>query len=261
MSILFGISLLTLSAISVYFRLLTASGSLAALMTGSFVYFSFGWKGIVLLGLFFMTSSLLTKWKKEFKLSQNTVNTEDKKGRNAGQVFANGGVGILAAAGYLWTQDAVWYIIFAGAMATAAADTWASEIGVLSKKKPFHLKEWRYTEPGLSGAVSVLGIMAAISGALFISISFHLLNPFSVLLVFILMTAGFLGNLADSFIGAWFEQRYRCEVCKWETEAAIHCDRKTVRIFGLPWVTNDLVNFISTLIGALLAGGLYLWLL
>jgi uncharacterized protein (TIGR00297 family) len=256
----FVLSILFLCVISVYFRLLTLRGGLGAFLTGLFIYLAFGWRGLVILGIFFLTSSLLTKWKKELKRDPHAIDTEDQQGRTAGQVFANGGAGLVMAMGYLWVSDMIWMIMFAGAFAAATADTWASEVGVLSRKRPFHLKEWRLTEPGLSGAVSLLGTIAAAAGASLIAYVFFLLYPSTEPFLFFIAAAGFLGNLADSFLGAWFEQRYYCEVCKKGTEAVFHCQTKTKKIFGYHWMTNNRVNFLSTIIGAGIAGGLYVWL-
>lgn len=253
-----GIALLCMFAF--IFKLLTLKGSLAAFITGALTFYSFKWQGLVILAIFFLTSSLLTKWKREMKIDYNAEPLEDRKGRTAGQVFANGGTSILAAIAAILLQDPVWLIVFAGALATATADTWASEIGILSKTKPFHLKEWRKVEPGLSGAVTGLGTIAAVLGAAAIGASYYFLYETSTIMgSSIIITAGFLGNVADTLFGAWFEQKFYCQICKTETESKWHCKVKTVEMFGLPWVTNNLVNFSSTIIGALIAGGLYIW--
>ncbi|MFD1358180.1 DUF92 domain-containing protein [Fictibacillus halophilus] len=253
-----GIALLCM--VSFIFKLLTLRGSLAAFLTGALTFYSFQWQGLVILAIFFLTSSLLTKWKREVKEDFNAEPLEDKKGRTAGQVFANGGTSMLAATGAILIPDPVWLIMFAGAFATATADTWASEIGVLSKTKPFHLKEWRKVEAGLSGAVTRLGTIAAVIGAAAIGASYYFLYDTSTFMASgIIIFAGFFGNIADTLFGAWFEQKFYCQICKTETESKWHCKTKTTRIFGLPWATNNLVNFSSTIIGALIAGGLYIW--
>lgn len=250
----------SLCMVSFIFKLLTLRGSLAAFITGALTFYSFQWQGLVILAIFFLTSSLLTKWKREVKIDYNAGPLEDKKGRTAGQVFANGGASILAAIAAIYMPEPVWLIVFAGALATATADTWASEIGILSKTKPFHLKEWRKVEAGLSGAVTGLGTIAAFLGAAAIGASYYFLYETSTFMgSIIIIFAGFFGNIADTLFGAWFEQKFYCQICKTETESKWHCKMKTVKMFGLPWVTNNLVNFSSTIIGALIAGGLYIW--
>jgi uncharacterized protein (TIGR00297 family) len=262
MQTIFIIGILLLSAMSCVFQLLTVKGSIAAFLIGSIIFFAFQWQGIVILGLFFVTSSLLTKWKKDQKHDKQADAPEDKKGRTAGQVFANGGMGFLTAGCQLLMPDPLWLIMFSAAFATCTADTWASEIGVLSKRKPFHLKEWKRVDRGLSGAISILGTVSAFVGACFIGISFYLIyHPTSLIIIWLIILAGFLGNLADTFFGAWFEQKFLCRVCKKETESKVHCHVQSVRVFGYPWVTNNLVNFSSTVVGAMIAGGFYLWII
>jgi uncharacterized protein (TIGR00297 family) len=250
-----------LCILSVHYRFLTIKGSITAFFTGLFIFLSFGWKGLIILGLFFLTSSLLTKWKKEQK-QDGEASEEERNGRTAGQVFANGGVALAAAIIHLFFKDTVWLVVFVSAFAAAMADTWASEIGILSKKQPFHIKEWRKVEKGLSGAVSWLGTFAAIAGAAIIGTSCYFLYQLeSVHLIILIIFAGFIGNMADTFLGAWFEERFYCSVCKTETEAAYHCKTKTVKVYGFSWFTNNIVNFLCTLIGGIIGGGFYLWLI
>ncbi|MBY6035498.1 DUF92 domain-containing protein [Fictibacillus nanhaiensis] len=262
MDAIFFIGILSLCIVSIQNKMLTPDGGIAAFFTGLFIFLSFQWQGLVILGLFFLTSSLLTKWKKNVKRDPDAVNSEYVKGRNARQVFANGGTASLAAAGQLIHPDPVWFIMYAAAFATATADTWASEIGVLSKRRPFHLKEWRKVERGLSGAVSTLGTFAAILGASVIGLSYQLLyEPVALTIIITIITAGFLGNFADTLIGAWLEQKFYCSICKRETEEIVHCHSKTVKIFGYSWATNNFVNFSATIVGALIAGGTYIWII
>lgn len=259
MIILVGIALL--SIMSALFKWLTIAGSLTAFILGVIINKAFGWQGLIILALFFITSTLLTKWKKDKKQDQNALHPEDKKGRSAWQVLANGGAALLAAIGQLTLSDPLWHIVFAATFATATADTWASEIGVLSKRRPFHIKEWKKVEPGLSGAVSGLGTIAAATGALLIGFSFYFLYDTSITILMCIAISGFLGNVADTLFGAWFEQKYVCSICKRETESSAHCGAKTVKVFGYAFFTNNLVNFSSTIIGGLIAGGLYIWFL
>ncbi len=203
----------------------------------------------------------MTKWKKDKKQDQDALNTEEKKGRSAGQVLANGGAALLAAIAHLTVSDPVWLIVFAATFATATADTWASEIGVLSQQRPFHIKEWKKVDPGLSGAVSSLGTVAAATGASLIGFGFYFLYETSFSILLCIAISGFLGNVADTLFGAWFEQKYVCSICKKETESHVHCGVKTIKVFGYSFFTNDLVNFSSTIIGGMIAGGLYTWII
>jgi uncharacterized protein (TIGR00297 family) len=175
MGVIFIGAIILLCILSAYFRFLTINGSITAFITGCIIYLSFEWKGLVILGLFFATSSLLTKWKKEKKRDSNACDSDGKLGRTSGQVLANGGAAVCAAVVHLASEHSVWLILFTCVFATATADTWASEIGTLSKSRPFHLKERKRVEKGLSGAVSILGTFAAIFGAALIAFCFYFL--------------------------------------------------------------------------------------
>ena len=48
--------------------------------------------------------------------------------------------------------------------AAANADTWSSELGILSKSPPFLITTFKAVPPGTNGAVSILGLLAAIGG-------------------------------------------------------------------------------------------------
>ena len=110
-------------------------------------------------------------------------------------------------------------------MASANSDTWASEIGTLSKNKPIYIRTFKRIEKGTSGAVSLLGAIAALLGSLLISLlaigffnwSFHF---------FIIFIFGFLGNVIDTIIGAFYQQVYVCSKCGIETEKKIHCEHR-----------------------------------
>jgi uncharacterized membrane protein len=73
-------------------------------------------------------------------------------------VVANGTVAALAALGQLWPAAA-------GAIAAAAADTWATEIGAHSSERPRLITTGAPVPRGTSGALSVLGTLGGIGGA------------------------------------------------------------------------------------------------
>ncbi|MGC4376033.1 DUF92 domain-containing protein [Fictibacillus sp. Mic-4] len=239
---------------------LTAGGAIASWLVGLFVWVSFQIEGIVLLCLFFITSSLLSKFKKKKKMKLKTIEDESK-GREAGQVFANGGVAFIASAGHLIVPHPFWIGLLVASLAEATADTWASEIGVLSRRKPFHLLRLRQVESGISGAVSIPGSIAALTGAFVMGVAgteflFDHWWPLSILFT----TAGFFGNIVDTFLGGSVQVAYRCPICKIETETTIHCNHPTKQIKGYEWLTNNVVNFLSSLAAGVLGGVAVLWM-
>ncbi|MGG1573638.1 DUF92 domain-containing protein [Fictibacillus sp. NRS-1165] len=243
-------------------NMLTLSGGLASWGLGMVVYGAFGFKGLGLLLLFFITSSLLSKWGKVKKLQMRTI-VKESKGRDSGQVLANGGGAFFAGAGYLLFPHPFWLLLLIGSLAEAAADTWASEVGVLSRAEPYHILRRRRVERGISGAVSSLGLTAAAVGSFLISAAGSLMffNGTQSLIVFSLAgLAGFLGNMLDTVIGGTVQVSYRCKRCGAEVEERFHCGVECDKLKGWSVITNNAVNFASSTAAGLTAGVLILWI-
>jgi uncharacterized membrane protein len=109
---------------------------------------------------------------------------------------------------------------------------------------------------GMSGGVTAVGLVASVAGALAVGLAGALLVPalpWGALAVAI-ATAGVLGGLADSALGATVQVRRWCATCAKETERDTHdCGTRTTHARGLRWMTNDTVNLLATLVGALAA--------
>lgn len=256
---LMGIILSTILAyLSYKKKALSGSGAVGAIITGT-VIFGFGQKmsWYLLLVIFFVSSSLLSFYRKRDKVEVS--DQFDKTGtRDIWQVFANGGwAGILAVIGYFLQQE--WaYIAYAGAVATVNADTWATEIGVLSRGNPYFILTGKKVDKGTSGAVSWLGLSGSLAGAFFIAVSALLLllkedAPLAVeapVFLLAITLGGWLGALTDSVIGATIQANYRCAICGKVTEKKFHCGKKTLYHKGLKWMNNDMVNGLSSIIGS-----------
>jgi len=178
--------------------------------------------------------------------------------RDLGQVFANGGAAVLFAVAYGLTQDNLWLAGFVGAIAVATADTWATEIGILSRRRPRLITTGERVERGTSGAVSLLGYFAILGGSGLIgALGWALTRDWRILLVALL--AGAIGSTVDSLLGATVQAIFLCPDCNRETEQSPEhaCGTTTQQVRGLIWLRNDQVNFAATVVGALTA--LLIW--
>lgn len=255
-------------------RSLSGSGFFAAVVLGTLMYAlgSAVWFGSLI--AFFLSSSLWSKWKKHAK-AQAESGYEKSGRRDAGQVLANGGLGLLLCAVHWAWPHPVWFYAFLGAMAAVTADTWATEIGGLSRMPPRSIKTGKRVPPGTSGGVSALGFGASAAGGLFIGTAAWVLllavpgqqapDQIAALLrpaawICVAAAAGTIGSLADSWIGASWQQMHRCSVCGREIEQARHCGEAAVRIRGHAGWNNDAVNVACSAAGAGTAAGLALLL-
>ncbi|MGG0716496.1 DUF92 domain-containing protein [Robertmurraya massiliosenegalensis] len=241
------------------FRFLTLSGSIAAAIVGILTVLGLHLEGLILLGLFFATSSYWSKYKKSQK---DKVEERLEKGsrRDWLQVVANGGAAAIASLLYYLTDEPVYMVAFCILIASSNSDTWASEIGTLSKKSPISIRNFQRVPKGTSGAISILGTVAGIAGAALIAVALFILFAFTVELVIFVFLFGFLGNLIDTVLGAFFQATYRCNHCLLETEKMHHCGQSTEKIRGFSFLNNDIVNLLSSLIAAFIGSVAFLWI-
>ncbi|WP_456274042.1 DUF92 domain-containing protein [Bacillus sp. AK031] len=230
---------------------LSASGALAAVLVGTAVAYALSWQGLIVLGVFFASSSFWSKYRKseknviENKLAKTSI-------RDWQQVLANGGGSMVFSLFFLWTGDPIYIIAAVSALAAANADTWASEIGPLSSGKPVSVRTFKKTSKGTSGAVSALGTLASLGGALIVALAaWALFNEISATWMILVAAAGFLGSLIDTLLGAYLQIEYECKRCGQITEAPIHCDEKADKIKGIHMVNNEFVNFSASFLAGI----------
>ena len=232
-----------------------------AIATGTTTVGMGGWSWGLTLIFFFVSSSFFS----HFRAREKAVTAEDKfsKGsqRDLFQVAANGGVATALALGYgLASNSKLQQTLqagYIGALATATADTWATELGILSLHPPRLITTGKQTSPGTSGGITLAGTASSAAGALSLGTFFWLIQRrYRELFAFpfIALISGLLGSLFDSFLGATIQSMYFCPTCQKETERRVHnCGSKTQHLRGLSWMNNDSVNFLSTLFGAIAA--------
>lgn len=219
--------LLTLLLAAWRLRWLTPGGIVAAVIVGGVMLAGAGSGGLLLLLLFFVTASALTSWNPSRDGARPAGG--DAAGRGASQVLANGGVAAGCALLALLGGFPAAHHALTGAMAAAAADTWATEVGTGVGGSTRRILTWEPVEPGRSGGLSWAGTLAGTAGALLLGGTAVLLPPGGGESGGVWLLAGLAGGLvgmtADSLLGASLEKR-------------------------LKWVDNDAVNLSGTLAGA-----------
>ncbi len=256
----------TIAALAYWRGSLSLSGALGTVVVGTLIFAIGGLTWAVLLVAFFITSSALSHYKARAK---EPLAEKFQKGhrRDLGQVLANGGCAALIAIAFFILPHRWHFIGFIGAIATVNADTWATELGVLSKTPPRLITTGRVVPVGTSGGVTLFGTFVALCGALLIGglayffemIQSAIVNAGNFVFVseetiFVGAIAGLAGSLFDSVLGATIQATYYCDVDQKETESAIHrCGNKTRLIRGWRWFDNDWVNFFASMFGSFVA--------
>lgn len=235
-------------------RTLTKSGMIGAMIVGSAIFIGFSWKGLLLLGCFFVTSSMWGKIKSKQKDSLHDMLKKQDQ-RDIIQVFANGGIPAFIAIISLFDHSNLieYTVLFSISLAAANSDTWASEIGTLSKSNPRMLLTLRRVERGTSGAVSMLGTFAALAGACLIAIVSVFLFDLSLMNLVVISIFGFLGNIFDTILGQTVQVKYKCCVCHKVTEKKIHCQLQGLKTNLISFLDNDAVNILSIILATCLA--------
>lgn len=236
---------------------LTPGGAVAASLVGALTFGLGGLGPGVLLILFFVSSSALSHVGGARKRAVHAAFAKGSR-RDQGQVLANGGLAAALAALYGLTGQAAWLAGLAGALAAVNADTWATELGVLARRRPRLITSGAIVEPGTSGGVTPEGTLAAAAGAGLIAATGAWLGGGWVLFVAAAL-GGVAGALADSLLGATVQSMYHCPRCGRQTERHPHhsCGAETVPVRGWRWLRNDGVNFAASAAGAAVALGLH----
>ncbi|MDZ5782982.1 DUF92 domain-containing protein [Marinococcus luteus] len=227
---------------------LTFPATVSAGVLGTLMYTWTGWLGAAALLTFFVSSTVLSR-----------LNKQEKEQRDSGQVWANGGPMLIFAA---LSSVASWEGFLAatvGAAAASNADTWASEIGRRFGGRPFHVHSRKRIEIGFSGAVSGAGTLGAFGGALLVGgVVYFISSELNVFMLIAVSAAGVCGCFIDTFLGAYVERMNRCSVCGSYTEAEVHHERETIHAAGIPWMTNNAVNALSSFGGGMVVVVLYI---
>ena len=211
-------------------KLLTPFGYLNALVLGVLVWGTLGWRGYLIVMLFFLLGSAITFVGIEQKKAEGIA--EERSGvRGAGNVWGSALTATICAIATLFFPDPIRELFVLGYVAsfcTKLSDTTASEVGKAYGKTTYLITTLKPVPRGTEGAVSLEGTLAGAIASLILAIIAWAIRMISPLGIIWCVIAAFIATTVESLIGATLESR-------------------------LPWLTNDIVNFINTVIGAISA--------
>ncbi len=205
-----------LSAGAVRAEALTLLAGVVATAFGSFIVIVGGFPYLALLVLFVVASVMATRYRFEDKRRKNVQEgTHGERGVTnvlAHVIVPTGLVAIMWLVPSVLSAAATAFL-YTAALAFGAADTFASEFGVLSGRAR-SLLTGRVVPAGTNGGVSVLGEVWAFVGAFTTALVgaglFRLFSapiPLLGTYVFGVLLAGFLGCQLDSILGETLENR------------------------------------------------------
>ncbi|HII68018.1 MAG TPA: TIGR00297 family protein [Thermococcaceae archaeon] len=215
------------------FRALDAKGTLAAAFLGVFTLELGGIYPFLALLTFVIFGIMATKYHFSEKIKRG-IAQEGNGTRSWRNVFGNGLAALIFLIGeYHAKQDILWAATFS-AIATANADTLASELGKIWGKYPRIITTLEPAAPGDEGAVSLQGELAALIGGFIIALFALFLTQNKTEMLVAVTLGGFLGCNIDSIIGATLERK------------------------GL--INNHHTNFLATLLGGITGALIFFFL-
>ena len=165
-----------------------------------------------------------------YRRKQDLGVAERGDGRDAWQVLANLAVASLGSVAFGVTGNHAWLFAAAAALAEAATDTVASEIGQTRGHTAVLITTWKPVAAGTDGGITIAGTIAGLAAGVLIALVAAGGGIISRAQFWIPTAAGFVGMLLDSVLGATLQRGGR--------------------------MNNEAVNFFGTLAAAGLAYGI-----
>jgi uncharacterized protein (TIGR00297 family) len=220
--------------ISFLAKRLSLDGMYSTIAVGTFIFGLGGWPAAVVILVFFISSTVITgRW--DIPYEEWPVEAR----RNGLQVWANGFWIVLCLGIYALFEADIFLIGALASIATATADTWATELGSKNNEATYLITNFKAVKAGTDGGVSTNGTLASLIGsAIIASVSVYVFSlHFSTFLY--IFIAGFVGCIVDSFAGALLQRHHKTVNLPF-TDISMAMD-------------NNVVNGISNGFGALLS--------
>ncbi|MDC7238498.1 MAG: DUF92 domain-containing protein [Sphaerochaetaceae bacterium] len=244
--------LLVLSILALALKQLNVGGTIGAFLLGLAIILAFGFGGLAIYLFFIVGAAVLAKLNKRNELYEEAEEIQEKSGkRDFAQVVANGGIGFILACIYLLYQNPLILIMFGASVAEAVSDTFAGEVGLLTRSPVVSILTGRPLKPGLSGGVSLMGTLAALIGSFLIAVLWYSVyyKPAlaTVSYIAVITLAGFVGCIVDSVLGITIQAHYYDKKSDRIVEKEYLDGKKLPLSRGFRIINNDKVNFISNL--------------
>ena len=226
---------------------MTADAGACAFLLFAFVGFFGGdsYVPVIFISILFAISTAVSVVGKRIKRKGLGVPEHAHASRRAKQIVAVGLFAVIALGVYRYTDISLFRYLFYLSLAEQFADSMASDIGSLTKRKNVNIVTFKPCEKGISGGVSLLGTISAVAGSFLLLLVPLALEEVSLKIYLWVGALAFVGTVVDSLVGALFQSLYRCTECGASIEHSVHCGKPASLIKGLKIVDNTTVNYIA----------------
>jgi uncharacterized protein (TIGR00297 family) len=211
-------------------KLLTPMGLIHGWILGVIIWGTLGLQGYSIVMFYFLVGSGVTKVGFAQKEAEGIA--EKRSGaRGPENVWGSALTAAICAVSILFAPPDIIPLLTLGyvaSFATKLSDTCASEIGKAYGKSTFLITTLKPVPRGTEGAISLEGTLAGILASIVIASLGFILGLNDILGIIYCVIAAFIATNLESVIGATLQNQ-------WE------------------WLTNELVNVINTILGALFA--------
>ena len=236
-------------------KLLTDAGQFHGWLLGVIIWGCLGWQGYAVVMFYFLVGSGVTRIGKAQKEAEGIA--EKRSGaRGPENVWGSALTATLCAVGVLALsilgetgdilgqtgdilgetgkmpvpQSVISLLLlgYAASFCTKLSDTCASEIGKAYGKRTFLITTLQPVPRGTEGAVSLEGTIAGIVGSILMALVSSAVGLIDLTGIVFCVIAAFIATNIESVIGATVQSKFE-------------------------WLTNEVVNFFNTLIGAIAA--------
>lgn len=223
-------------------KLLTPAGLIHAWILGIVIWGTLGWRGYTVVMFYFLVGSAVTRIGMAEKEAAGIA--EKRSGARGPEnvwgsaliaTFCALGAYIVSTLSSAFTPELVILFLlgYVASFSTKLSDTCASEVGKAYGKRTFLITTFQPVERGTEGAVSLEGTLAGVLGSAVIATLAWAVGLIGTLSIALCIVAAFIATNLESVIGATLQSQFE-------------------------WMTNEVVNIVNTLIGAVVAIGLAL---
>jgi len=223
--------LLNFILISFFYKtpIMTKNGWFSAGALGTILWGCMGFLGWMSVVIYLILGSLVTKIGFQYKEKKGIA---EKRGgrRGAENVWGSAATGALLAIMIKlnFLNQSILEVAFAASFSAKLADTFGSEIGKRFGRNTFLITSLQRVKKGTEGGISLEGTFASFFGACLMSYFMLILGVISSKnYFFIVFISGFIATIAESIIGAKFQEKYQ--------------------------LSNEFVNFIQTTLSSLIS--------